>query len=308
MSASSLSTSSAVDDSGGADARERRQRRFGILLVCGTMVGFSCMDTSAKWLNHVIPTVEVIWARYAVALVLSLIVANPVRSPALLVSRRPGLQLLRSLLMLLSTALNFFALRYLQLTETTAINFSLPLLVALLAGPILGEKVGRHQITAIAIGFAGVLVVVRPGIGAMHPAAILSILGVFAYAGYVMMTRLCARYDPAHTTMIYSTFAGVVLTSPLLYWFWQTPPDATTIALMLFMGFGAIVAHLLLIWAHERAPASVLAPFFYTQIVWMGLLGYLVFGDLPDGMSLLGAAIVIASGLYLWSRERASAS
>lgn len=272
--------------------------------MCGALLCFSGLDTSAKWLNRTLDPLLVVWVRYAVSVVLVSIVVNPVTTPGLARTRRPWLQGARSILLLLSTALNFFALQYLQLTETLSIQFTTPLLVALFAGPVLGEWVGPRRMIAIAIGFLGVLVVVRPGFGGMHPAALLSVTGAFCYAFYNISTRLLAASDSSATTMFYSGLAGVIVMTPILPFVWKTPPDLLTWVLMLAVGgFGAL-GHWLLILAHARAPAAILSPFIYTQIIWMLALGYLVFGDLPDRWTIMGASIVIASGLYLLYRER----
>jgi drug/metabolite transporter (DMT)-like permease len=213
-------------------------------------------------------------------------------------------QAVRSLLVLSSTLLNFLALRYLQLAETTSITFATPLIVALLAVPVLGEKVGAQRLGAIVVGFTGVLVVTRPGVGHVHPAAILSIGAAFCYAGYAIMTRMLAGWDRTETTLVYSGVAGVLVLLPALPFVWVHPSSALEWALMLAMGAFGTVGHWLLIAAHQRAPAVVLSPFMYTQLLWMTGLGYVVFGDLPDAFTLSGAAIVVASGLYLLSLER----
>jgi drug/metabolite transporter (DMT)-like permease len=287
-----------------ASAAERGARRSGILMTCGALVCFSCLDTAAKWLSHSLPVWQVIWARYAMASLFALVFVNPLTTPGVLVSSRIKIQLLRSFLLLASTALNFFALRYLQLAETIAISFSMPLVVALFAGPLLGEWVGRQRLAAILVGFLGVLIITWPGRGALQPAMLFSLIGVFAYAGYVLLTRLLASHDSARTTLVYSTVAGILVVTPLLPFLWVWPPDLTSWLLMAFMGFCGTYGHWLLILAHERTPAAVLAPFVYTQILWMSALGYLVFHDIPGPSTIIGAAVVIASGLYLWRRER----
>jgi drug/metabolite transporter (DMT)-like permease len=217
------------------------------------------------------------------------------------------LQAGRSLLLLASTALNFIALQYLQLTETVSIMFATPLLVALLAGPLLGEWAGPRRLAAIGVGFLGVLVVTRPGFG-LHPAAFLSLTGAVCYALYSIATRVLAGSDSSATTMFYSGLAGVLLVAPVVPWVWSVPASGLVWLMMIVLGAMGAFGHWLLILAHARAPAPVLAPFIYTQIIWMIALGFLVFGDLPDGWTLAGSAIVIASGLYLLYRERVRAA
>jgi drug/metabolite transporter (DMT)-like permease len=284
---------------------ERRSRLIGIALMCAALICFSCLDAAAKWLNRSVDPLLIVWWRYIASVFLVSLVINPRSRPGVLRTQRPWVQIARSLLLFLSTAFNFVALQYLQLAETTSIMFSTPLIVALLAGPLLGEWVGPRRLVAIGVGFAGVLVVTRPGLGAMHPAALLSVAGAIAYALYGLTTRMLAGHDSSQTTMVYSGLAGVVLMTPLLPFIWTSPGSPGTWALLAGTGLFGAVGHWLLILAHARAPAAVLSPFIYSQIVWMIALGYIVFGDWPSPWTLAGASIVIASGLYLLYRERA---
>ena len=283
----------------------RRQRLTGIALMCGALICFSCLDATAKWVNRSVDPLVTVWARYTSAFILTGLVINPWTHPGLLKTRRLPLQLIRSVLLLLSTLCNFVALQYLQLVETTSIIFSTPLLVALLAGPILGERVGPRRFAAIGVGFIGILVITRPGLGAMHPAVLLSVAGAVAYAFYGITTRMLASHDSSATTTFYSGLAGIVLMTPLLPWIWTTPSSPLTWLLLAMTGVFGGFGHWLLILAHARAPAAILSPFIYTQIIWMLVLGYVLFGDWPDLWTFAGAAIVIASGLYLLYRERA---
>lgn len=272
--------------------------------MCAALICFSCLDATAKWANQSVDPLVTVWARYVSGVFLTALVINPWTQPGFFRTRRLYLQIIRSVLMLVTTLCNFVALRYLQLTETTSIIFSTPLIVALLAGPMLGEKVGLGRLVAIGAGLIGVLVVMRPGLGVMHPAALLSLAGAIAYAFYGVTTRMLAAHDSSATTTFYSGLAGVVLMTPLLPWIWTTTPSALTWFLLLMTGALGSFGHWLLVLAHARAPAAILSPFIYTQIVWMLALGYILFGDWPDPWTLVGAGIVIASGLYLLYRER----
>jgi drug/metabolite transporter (DMT)-like permease len=283
---------------------QSRQRLVGIALIAGAFFLFSLLDTSAKWLNHVIPTMETVWCRYVFSVVFVLLVINPKTKPGVLTTKKPALQSVRSLLLLASTLFNFIAVNYLQLSQTIAIAFATPLLVALLSGPLLGERIRRDRLIAIVVGFLGVLVVARPGFGGIHPAALLSVCGVICYAMYAIMTRHLAAHDSTETTLVYSGLSGAILLTPALPWFWQNPPDGLTAITMVALGAYAAVGHFALIKAHRYAPAYILSPFIYTQLVWMVLLGYLIFGDIPDQFTLLGGFIVIGSGLYLLALER----
>ncbi|MDP8917774.1 MAG: DMT family transporter [Pseudomonadota bacterium] len=282
----------------------RRSRLIGIALMCAALICFSCLDATAKWVNRSVDPMVTVWARYVSAALLTLIVINPRTKPGALRTRRLPLQLIRSFLLFASTICNFFALQYLQLVETQSIIFATPLLVALLAGPLLGERIGWQRLTAIGIGFAGVLVITRPGLGTMHPAALLSLAGAVSYAFYNIVTRMLASSDSSATTTLYSSVAGIVLMTPLLPWIWTTPSSPLTWVLLVTTGLYGALGHWFLVLAHARAPAAILAPFIYSQIIWMLALGYILFGDWPDPWTFVGAGIVIASGLYLLYRER----
>ena len=279
-------------------------RLTGIALMCVAVVLFACNDAVAKYLNGYMPTVQVVWARYMAAFVLALAMSNPIGRPQIMRTSRPWLQLGRSTLLLASTALNFFALRYLQLDQAIAIIFSTPFIVAALGGPILGEWIKWRRWAAIIVGFCGVLLVARPGAGGIHPAALLSAMGAVCYAVYSIMTRILSRSDSNETTNFYSNLVGAVLVSIVVPFVWTPQSDPTIITLMCAMGLFSGLGHYLLIVGHRLAPASVLAPFIYTEIVWMIGLGYLIFGDVPNSWTLGGAAVVTASGLYLLYRER----
>ncbi len=285
-------------------AHQRRQRLIGIALMCGAVAMFACLDATGKYLNHHMDTMQVVWSRYTGAFLLALIVSNPINRPGMLKTSRPFLQVGRSALLLFSTALNFFALRYLQLDEALSILFSTPFIVAVLSGPMLGEWVGWRRWTAIGVGFFGVLLVARPGFGGLHPAALLSLGSAICYAIYVISTRVLSRTDSNETTLFYSNLVGAVAMLPVIPFVWSTPENAFIVMLMVLIGALGSGGHFLLIVGHRLAPASVLAPFIYTQVVWTTAMGFLVFGDVPHGWTIVGGLIVVSSGLYLLNRER----
>lgn len=285
-------------------ADEQRQRLTGIALMCGAVACFACLDATAKYLNGYMDTLQVVWARYTSAFLLTLIVSNPWTRPGLMVTRRLALQIARSLILLSSTVFNFLAFRYLQLDEALAIAFSTPFMVAILAGPILGEWIGWRRWAAIGVGFIGVLVVIRPGLGGFQWAGLLALGAAVCYAFYGITTRVLARTDSNETTLFYSNLIGALVTLPILPFVWTTPTDPWIIALLVMMGVFGSIGHYLLIAGHRLAPASLLSPFMYTQLVWATGFGYLVFGNLPNAWTLSGAAIVVGSGLYILHRER----
>lgn len=282
----------------------RRQRLIGIGLMCLTVAFFACLDTTAKYLGNLMDPLQVAWARYTSAFVLTLFVSNPVTHPGLMRTRRPVLQVVRASLLVASTVLNFFALRWLQLDEALSIIFTFPFIVAIASGPILGEWLGWRRWTAICVGFAGVLLITRPGLGGFNPGAALSVASVICYGLYAVLTRVASRVDSNQTSLFYNNAVGALVMLPVIPFVWTTP-SSWTIALML-VGIGALgsIGHFFLISGHKLAPASVLSPFIYTQLVWVVILGYLVFDHVPNQLTMVGAAIVISSGLYLLYRER----
>jgi drug/metabolite transporter (DMT)-like permease len=284
-------------------AKARRARLTGIALMCGAVSTFSCLDTTAKYLGREIDIMQIVWARYTFAMLLAFLFVNPVSRPALLRTGRPVLQVVRAAILLGSTVLNFFALKYLRLDQVLAISFATPFAVAALSGPILGEWVGPRRWAAIGVGFIGVLVVTRPGFGIVHPAALFAFLAMLCYAAYFLTTRILARTDSNETTLFYSNLVGAVLMLPVAPFFW-TPLTAWQWVLLVLAGGLASFGHYMLIVAHRHAPASLLSSFVYSQLVGVVILGYIVFGDVPDAYTLTGAAIVISSGLYILHRER----
>jgi drug/metabolite transporter (DMT)-like permease len=285
-------------------ARLRRERGVAIAMMAFTLVCFTALDSCAKFLSRDLPAMQIVWARYMGAAVVAAGVTRVFARPRLLRSRRPGLQIFRSLLLFGSTIGNFLALRSLQLAETSTIAFLAPIFIALLAGPLLGEWPGRARWVAIFVGFAGVLMATRPGAGAFHPVVLVAVGGALCGAGYSLATRGLAGRDSGQTTLLWTQFAGAAILTPLLPWIWIAPPNVRDWALLGALGALGAVGHSFLIMAHRRAPASTLAPFNYTQLIWMIASGYLVFGDWPPPGTLAGAGLVGGCGLFLLWRER----
>jgi drug/metabolite transporter (DMT)-like permease len=286
-------------------AHERRLRLTGIALMCGAVALFAALDAIAKHLGQRMDPLQTVGVRFITGFLLALIVFNPFTRPGLMKSQRPALQIGRGLTMLGTTFFNFLSFQYLQLDEALAIMFATPFLVAILAGPVLGEWVGWRRWTAIGLGFIGVLVVIRPGFGGgIQWAALLSVTAAIFYAVYGITTRLVARYDSGETTLFYANAVGMLAMLPVLPFVWTTPTNWLDVAMLLAVGGLGSAGHFLLIVAHRRAPASVLSPFMYSQLIWAVILGYLMFGNVPSEWTLAGAAIVVASGLYLIYRER----
>jgi drug/metabolite transporter (DMT)-like permease len=262
------------------------------------------LNASSKYLTQFYPVVEITWARYAGHFVFMLLVFAPRRGTRLLVSSRPVLQLVRSTLLCLSTLIYISALKWVELPTATAISFTGPLIVTALAPFLLGEQVGRTRWLAVGVGFLGALVVVRPGMEGANQAALLVLASASASALYQIMTRKLASQDPAETSITYIALAGFVLTSVPLPFVWVTPESLwhalVFVGLGLFGGFG----HYFLVRAFELAPAPVVSPFNYGQLIGAAVLSYSVFGQIPDAWTWLGAFIIAASGIFMLYAER----
>lgn len=290
-----------------SDAQRARLTAIGLMLLA--LAFFSTLDTAAKWLatREGIPVMQLSWLRFLVQF-LGLLILVPALGlmslERLFTTKKFAKQMVRSTLMAATTLFNFLALQYLRLDQTITIVFLAPLVVAALAGPLLGEWVGWRRAIAIAVGFAGVLIAVRPGFGDVHPAVIYSFLAMAAYALFMLLTRHLAPYDPPLVTLFYSMFVGTLFGAPAALMQWVWPQDVFTWVLLLSLGFLGGTGHFLFILAYTRAPASAISPFLYAQLITMVAMGYLVFGDVPDLWTLAGAAVIIGSGIYLIHRER----
>jgi drug/metabolite transporter (DMT)-like permease len=278
-------------------------------LMCLAWALFACLDATAKHLGTAtdLSNAQVVWMRFLGQLVGMVAVLGLVALPDLLRTRRLKMQIVRSFLLLGSTAFNFLALRHLRLDQTTTIGFLTPLVLAVLAGPLLGEWIGWRRSIAILVGFGGVLVAIRPGFASVHPAVLLSFGSMLCMALFGIATRYLAAFDRAEVTLFYSLLAGTLILAPLAISDWVWPADRLVWALLLSMGIYGGLGHYAYILAHRHAPASTVAPFLYVSILTHSAAGFLVFGQMPDEWTLAGAAIVIATGLYLLHRERATA-
>jgi len=276
----------------------------GILLLVAAVSTFAVMDTTAKYLSRTYPVPAIVWYRYFFQALFMLVVLGPRMKLDLVRTRRPGLQIARAVVLALSTILYFSALALMPIAEASAITFLSPLLLTALSVLLLGERVSPAAWVAVGTGFLGVLFIVRPGGAVFSPAALLPLATAFCFAGYQLMTRQLAGVDSSLATLFYGAIVGTALLSLLLPFYWHAPVTLAHGLLLAMMGILGGVGHFVLIRAFAHAPASVLAPFVYTQLVSVLVLGYLVFGDFPDGWSLAGMGIIVASGAFVASRGR----
>lgn len=276
---------------------------LGALLMCLSMFGFAVMDSISKFMVQSYPVVQTLWVRYVIYAVFAVLIVGHRRVWRMARTRRPWLQFWRSLLALVENGVFFLAFAYLPLAETHAIGATSPLIVILLAAPLLRERVGLHRWFAVLAGFAGVLLIVRPGFATLEWPMILPLAGAAMWGLYQIMTRLCARDDAPGTTLLWSAFIGLAAVSLVAPFDWR-PADAFAWTLLLAIGVLGSLCHYGLIKALDYADASAMQPYSYTLLVWAAVMGFLVFGDIPAPWTFLGGGIVVLSGLYTWHQDR----
>lgn len=276
---------------------------LGALLMCLSMFGFAVMDSISKFLVQSYPVMQTLWVRYVIYAGFAILVARQKGVLRMARSRRPWLQFWRSILAMLENAVFFLAFAYLPLAETHAIAATSPLIVILLAAPLLGEKVGLHRWLAVLAGFAGVLLIVRPGLVSLEWPMALPLVGALMWGLYQIMLRLVARDDAPETTLLWSAFIGLGAATLVVPFQWE-PVTPAAWGFLLLIGILGAVCHYGLIRALDYADASAMQPYSYTLLVWASVMGFLVFGDIPALWTILGGAIVVASGLYTWHQDR----
>lgn len=280
-----------------------------VALIMVALAFFAALDSTAKYLllHSGAPVTQIVWVRFLGQLFAIILAMGLISLPKLLSSVRPAHQMARSVFLLGSTVFNFLALRHLRLDQTTTISFLSPLVVALLAGPFLGEWVGWRRLVAILVGFGGVLIAVRPGVATFEPAFLFAFAGVGCYAAFTLLTRYLAPHDSSETTLFYSLLVGAIAVAPFAIKDWVTPSDMQTVVLMTVVGLFGAAGHWLFIIAFRYASAPTVVPFTYFSLITYATAGWLVFGHLPDLWTLAGAAVIIGSGLYILWREQVRA-
>ena len=282
----------------------RADRPFrGIALILASTVFLGVSDTTAKYLSATLPAVEIAWIRFLVfALIMSpaMVPGSPLYA---MPSDRRVLQLLRGAALLGSSLIFIVSLRFLPIAEASATGFVSPLFVTALSIFFLGESVGVRRWLATAVGLLGVLIILRPGSSAFDPAALFPILSALCWSCALIMTRMLSGSDRAMTTMAYSSIAGICILCPMVPFFWVAP-SWHDILFGIFIGVASTAGQWIVVLAFRYADASVLAPFSYTQLLWVSILGFVVFGELPDVWTVIGAAFIVSSGLYTAHRER----
>jgi len=263
---------------------------------------FATQDVIAKYLSLSYPTAQVLWAHFIVPVAALVIILNH-RLPGILVTRWRGLQVARSALICIMMGLLFSAYRFMPLADVAAIMFISPILVTTLSMPVLGEHVGPRRWAAAVVGFAGALIIIRPGAGVMQAAALLALGAAFISSIHQIMIRILSREDSALTTLAYTPLVGALATSIAIPFLWVAP-DLEGWGLMALLGILGIASQFGIIKAFEAAPAATVSPFMYFILIWAGIYGVSVFGDIPDAWTLIGAAVIVVSGLFIFHREQ----
>ena len=266
-------------------------------------VVFAALDAAAKFLGEEMPIPMVVWGRYIFNLAIMLAIFPGKRLRPALTVQRKGLTILRGVLLLAMTYVFFTAISYIPLADAVAIGFVAPLFVVALSIPMLGEKVGPRRWAAVVVGLVGVLIIIRPGFADVHWAYGLMILLAFMFALFVILTRVLTRTEGSIPMLFNGVIVGAIGSSVIVPLFWMTPTPMQW-AILAAMGALGGLAHLLLINAYRATAASLLAPFQYSQIIFAAAAGWVVFGDFPDVWVWTGTGILVASGIYIWHRER----
>ncbi len=290
--------------SAGASAHTHSPR--GPVMIMTAVAMFVVMDTISKYLSSFYSVPAIVWARYFFHMLLVLITLGPRLGLGLVRTRRLGMQLVRGLMLAGSTLFFVFAIKQMPLAETSSITFIAPVLVTLMAVFFLKEQVEPARWLAVAGGFAGVLIIIRPGSGIFAWASLLPICCAACFACYQILTRKLANLESPYTSIFYSGLVGSVLMSFSLPYVWVWPRSLAHALLFVVIGLIGGLSHLILIKAYDYAPASRLAPFSYTQLIWVTAMGYLVFGQFPDHWSLIGIAVIMASGIYIATHQQLS--
>jgi len=278
----------------------------GVVMVMTAVAIFSVGDLLAKYLTRFYPITLIVWVRFTLHLLIVLAVLGPRHGRALVRTTRLGAQIMRGLLLVLGSIFFVSALKYMPLAESTAIAYLGPLLVTLMSVVFLKEKVEPARWVAVLCGFMGVLTIIRPGSSVFTWAVLLPIGNAVVFAAYQILTRRLAGLESSYTSIFYAGLIGSVLLLLALPSVWTPLQSALHAALFATLGATSVVAHMILIKAYEHAPASRLAPFSYSQLIWVAAIGFFAFGDFPDNWSLLGIGILIASGIYIASHQRQS--
>ena len=287
----------------------RDKSRFGhdsrraLTLILFAVLAFSITDVQAKYLSQTLPIFQIAWARFFGYFLLVTLMFWPKRRWSILSSSRIDLQIFRGAMLVICILLLYTVLRFMPLADAVAIIFVSPILVTALSVPLLKERVGLRRWVAVGVGFMGAVMIIRPSMGMMHWPVFLALGTAFSFALFSITTRMLSSTDDSVTTLFYPALIGTAVLSPIALFQWEHPTNLLEFVLLLGLGVSGAVSQSGLVKAYQLAPAAVLAPMMYSQLLWNTLFGFLISGDFPDRWTVLGAGIVVASGLYIFHRE-----
>lgn len=283
---------------------ERVRHARGIAFMLLAVSAVALLDSAAKLLTQTYPVMQVAWARYAFHVMLMVVFLGPRHGLDLVRMKRPDLQLARGAVLTIATIVFFSALSLMPIAEASAIAFISPLLVTALAVPLLGERSNASVWGAVVLGFAGTLLIIRPGSAMFTWHAVWPLVTALCFAGYQIITRMLSGRDKPVTTLFMSALIGTVVLSAITPFHWKPVANAVDWMLLLSLGVSGSVSHWLFIKAFDHAPAPLLAPMVYVQLVIVTLIGWAGFGEFPDGWSLTGMIVIIFAGLWTITRGR----
>lgn len=278
----------------------------GILLITLGFVCFGATDAMAKLLTTELPPLQVVWMRQ-LGLFIGVMIMLAMRGGHVLRTRHPAVQVLRGVLTTCSATFFILTIRYVPLADATAVTFIAPFIITVIAGLFLGEPVGIRRWLAVVAGFVGMLIVMRPGMGVFHPAIFITVAAATAFAMRQVLSRVLSGDDGIATTVAYTSITSTALLTVPLAFVWQSPEVSWVWLVAPAMALCAALGEVFIIRALDVAQAVVVAPMQYSMIIWSTLYGFLLFADLPDVWTLVGCAIIVASGLYTLNRERIAA-
>ncbi|SFR44863.1 DMT family transporter [Litoreibacter janthinus] len=273
----------------------------GIALMIAATLMFTLMDVCAKALSTRVDTVQTLWARYTVQMVVVTLIISP-RLRSVVQTQRLGLQVFRAFALLGTTGFFFFGFKKMSLIETTALMQISPIFIMVGAAVFLGETFGARRAAAAAVALLGAMIVLRPGTEAFTPYALLTICGTICYSTYALATRYAGRGEDVWTSLFYTGTVATLVLCLMVPFFWQ-PLEPSDLPYMLGVGLLGTMGQLLLIRALSMAPASILAPFTYVALIFSSVWGVVFFGNFPDGPVYIGALVIVGAGLYVWHRE-----
>ena len=286
-------------------SNQKHQPLKGIFLFITAIFLISIVDTICKFFTKDLHAIQIVWG-YLIGINVTLWIfffLKGKKLSKLVKSKKLVLQIIRPAFLICSISSLFIGLTYLPIAEATAIGFVAPLFITALSVPILKEKVGIHRWSAVVFGFLGVIIIVRPGTEFWHIASIMPLLGAFFFALFQIFTRLLSTTENTYTTLFYTGIGGLGWSSLMVPFVWS-PMLRIHFFVFFSIGIMGAIAHLCMISAFDRAEASFLAPYNYTKLLWVAVLGYIIFGDIPSLEMWLGAFIIVSAGFYVFSREK----